>query len=332
MHTGATYFMATQHVHLEGPPTDAALAHLRAHLHDDIALTVGTLPDNPHFEILIAGRPSRDLLTASPRLHTLIIPWAGLPVETGDLLREFPHIRVHNLHHNAPPTAEMALALLMAVARRLIPADRALRQNDWRPRYAPLPSVLLKGKTALILGYGAVGQHLGTILKAMGMRVMGTRRRHIDEAEHIYPSEVLHNLLPQADVLVVALPHTPDTVNLIDVRELNLLPKDAIVINIGRAAVINQYALYEALTEGTLFGAGLDVWYHYPPDDAARANTPPANVAFHLLDHVVMSPHRAGAGGNAEIEVLRMSALADLLNAAARGEPLPNQIDLKLGY
>lgn len=324
--------MITLHVHLERTNTDEALDYLKAQVADNIAITVGEIPKNPAFRILIAGRPSRELLQASPKLQYLIIPWAGLPSETGDLLREFPHITAHNVHHNAPPTAEMALALLMAVARQLVPADREFRKNDWSPRYAPLPAVLLKDKTALILGYGAVGQHLGTILKAMGMRVIATRRRNINEAEEIYPSEVLHSLLPQANVLIVALPLTKETTNLIDRRELALLPKNAILINIGRAAVVNQYALYEALSDGHLFGAGLDVWYRYPKDEDARTNTPPAHVAFNKLDNVVMSPHRAGAFGNTELEALRMSAIAELLNAVTRGEFMPNQIDLNLGY
>ncbi|MFN2168962.1 MAG: hydroxyacid dehydrogenase, partial [Anaerolineae bacterium] len=76
--------------------------------------------------------------------------------------------------------------------------------------------------------------------------------------------------------------------------------------------------------------AGLDVWYRYPEDKAARSNTPPAAYPFHELDNVVMSPHRAGH--TAEAETLHLEHLARLLNAAARGEPLPNPVDLEAGY
>jgi phosphoglycerate dehydrogenase-like enzyme len=88
--------------------------------------------------------------------------------------------------------------------------------------------------------------------------------------------------------------------------------------------------LYLALRDGRLQGAGLDVWYNYPPDEAARINTPPADYPFSELENVVMSPHRAG--GTLETGRLRMTHLAKLLNMAARGEPIPNCLDLERGY
>jgi len=319
------------HAHIGYEPRPDALAHLRERLGDEVQLTVDQMPDSPEYRILVAGRPSREQLTASPNLQSMLIPFAGLPTVTRDLMREFPQISVHNLHHNAPPTAEMALALLMAAARRLVPSDQHFRKNDWTPRYEPYPSVLLHGKTALILGYGAIGQHLGAILQAMGMNILGIRRSQSDEP-NVYTLDSLHDLLPQAQVLIIALPGTESTENLLGERELRLLPENAILVNIGRAAIVDQQALYDTLADGHLFGAGLDVWYHYPDSTESRTKTPPADVPFHELDNVVMSPHRAGGGGNAEIEVLRMNALADMLLTAARGEPLPNRVNLDAGY
>ncbi|MCA9915697.1 MAG: hydroxyacid dehydrogenase, partial [Anaerolineae bacterium] len=308
------------------------LKYLRGQLHESVHLTVDHRPDPANHAVLIAGRPTREQLESSPNLQMLLIPFAGLPVETRVLMRDYPQIAVHNLHHNAVPTAEMALALLMSAARRLIPSDQRFRQHDWTPRYEPYPSRLLHGKTALILGYGAVGQHLGAILRVMGMTVLGIRRRASDAASGIYTLDALHDLLPRADVLIVALPGTESTEGLLGEREIRLLPQQSILVNIGRAAIVDQQALYDALRDGHLFGAGLDVWYNYPPDEASRVHTPPAGLPFHELDNVVLSPHRGGGGGNAEIEVLRMDALATMLNSAARGEPLPNRVDLAAGY
>jgi phosphoglycerate dehydrogenase-like enzyme len=321
-------------VHIGYTPDDDALQQLNDALHEDIHLTYGTLPDNAAYEILVAGRPSQTLLEASPHLTTLLIPFAGLPATTRETLREYPQIAVHNLHHNAPPTAEMALALLLAAARRLIPSDREFRRHDWTPRYEPYPSVLLNGKTALILGYGEVGQRVGAALKALGMTVLATRRTQTDIANGVYPPGALHELLPQADVLLIALPGTDDTDGLIGEPEIACLPRGAIVVNVGRASVIDPHALYQALQSGKLHGAGLDVWYQYPPDKGARTHTPPApaDAPFHRLDNVVMSPHRAGGGGNPEIETLRMQALADALNRVATGGNLPHRVDIDAGY
>ncbi|WP_420645516.1 NAD(P)-dependent oxidoreductase [Candidatus Leptofilum sp.] len=323
------------HVHLSYPPAPDDLASLQGQLHPNVQLTIGDLPDPAQYEILVNGRPTPQELTASPNLHTVIIPWAGLPEVTAVRLRDFPHLKLHNLHHNAAIVAEGMLMLLLGVARLAVPADRALRQGDWRPRYErPFPSVLLAGKTAVILGYGAIGQRLAQLCRALGMIVHAIRRSQsapiTDNGVTVHPADSLPELLPQANALLICLPHTPETDGLLGAAELALLPPRAILVNAGRAAIVNEDALYEALVSGHLHGAGLDVWYNYPKDEAARANTFPAERPFHQLDNVLLSPHRTGHV--AETEPLRLAALAELLNAAAQGQPLPNAIDLTRGY
>lgn len=322
-------------VHLLRQSDPAALAHLRANLDAEVHLTLGPdLPAPADYHILVAGRPQREHLTASPNLCALIIPWAGLPETTGQLMRDFPHIAVHNLHYNAVPVAEMVVSLMLAAAKSVVPMDRALRAHDWTPRYRSNPSILLEGKTALILGYGAIGQRVAHLCRAFGMKVTAIRRSvatpPLDTSDEIYPPDALHNLLPQADVLIICLPHTPETAGLIGEKELNLLPSSAVLVNVGRGPIVDEAALYHALREGTLHAAGLDVWYNYPADEAARSHTPPSAYPFHELDNVVMSPHRAGHFD--EREMLRMTHLAALLNAAVRGEAMPNRVDLQAGY
>jgi phosphoglycerate dehydrogenase-like enzyme len=322
-------------VHLLRETELAALERLRASLDSSVKLTAGldVLP-TPDYHILVAGRPKRQHIEASPNLKSLVIPWAGLPETTRALMLGFAQISVHNLHHNAVPTAELAITLLLAAAKFVVPMDRALRSHDWRPRYDPSPAVLLAGKTALILGYGSVGQQVAGMCQGLGMNVLAVRRRtgdaYHDVRAEIHPPEALHDLLPRAHVLVLCLPHTPQTDGLIGERELSLLPATAVLVNVARGAIVNEAALFRALQEGTLYAAGLDVWYEYPRDEPSRSNTPPSTYPFHTLDNVVFSPHRGG--GSLETEMLRMDHLAELLNAAARGEPMPNRVDLRAGY
>jgi phosphoglycerate dehydrogenase-like enzyme len=282
--------------------------------------------------VLISGRPTPEQLTISPNLQSIIIPIAGLPGPTRELMQNHPQISVHNLHHNTPPTAEMGLALMFAAATSILPADREFRKHDWVARYVPYPLQLLYRKTAMILGYGSIGQYMAPVLRGMEMRVIGVRRREADEANDIYTIDKLHDLLPLTDILMVALPQTPDTEGIIGAEELAMLPKGAIVVNVGRGPVIDQHALYDALKSGHLHGAGIEVWYNYPTDEASRSHPPPADVPFHELDNVVMSPHRAGGEGHDEIERLRMETIAEYLNAAARGETMPHQVNLGAGY
>ena len=322
-------------VHLLHTLEEADLAHLRAHLSPDVQITFGLdLPEPADYHVLVAGRPRKEQLTASPNLRALIIPWAGLPRATRELMIEFPHVAVHNLHYNAAPVAEMVVALLLAAAKFIVPMDRALRAHDWTPRYECKQVVLLEGKTALILGYGAIGQRVARICRALGMQILALRRRVSGQkdayADEIHPSEALPALLPRADALLICLPHTPETDGLIGAEELALLPEDAVLVNVGRGPIVDQVALYRALSEGILLAAGLDVWYNYPPDADSRTHTPPADCPFHELDNVVMSPHRAGDSRGTSFQ--RMEHLAVLLNAAARGEEMPNQVSIHVGY
>jgi phosphoglycerate dehydrogenase-like enzyme len=323
-------------VHHLGELEPASLELLGALLDPRIRLSSGAeLPEPADFQVLIAGRPERRHLLASPFLRLLVIPWAGLPPETRTLMLEHPQIAVHNLHHNAALTAELAIALLLAAAKRIIPDDRALRLNDWSPRYAAPQAQALEGKTALILGFGHIGQRIGRACHALGMRVLAVKRSagdlpELDYPVEIHPPEALHELLPGVQAVLVALPNTPQTEGLLGETELRLMPPAGLLVNIARGPVVDQGALYRALRDGHLHAAGLDVWYHYPASPEARSNTPPADFPFHELDNLVMSPHRAGLA--VETEALRMQALAELLNAACLGEPLPNRVDIVAGY
>lgn len=325
-------------VHVLFPPDRLALDDLAAQLDASVQLAVGTdLPSTADFEVLVAGRPTPEWLAASPQLRALIIPWAGLPEQTQDLLRDFPHVTVHNLHHNAAQTAEMAIALLLAAARFILPADRQLRWGDWTIRHDPPPVLILDGKTALILGYGAIGQRVGRVCQALGMSILAVRRNPSgpapgDVLAEIHPLTDLRGLFPRADAVIITLPLTEETRGLIGAQELALLPSCAVLVNVGRGAIVDEAALYDSLNSRQLLAAGLDVWYQYPEDEAGRTGTWPSSFPFHELDNVVMSPHRGGAFGSDYTEKARVTQLARLLNAAARGEPIPNRLDLFVGY
>ena len=316
-------------------PEAEFLVYLLERLDTAVELTTGDedpLPTNT--KILITGRPKTEHLEACPALQALIVPWSGLPEETREFMLNYPDIAVHNLHHNAAPVAELAFTLLLAAAKFIVPLDRSLRANDWTPRYRPNPSVLLKDKTALILGYGAIGRRLARLCRAMDMRVLAVKRRpgsgFGEPVDEVHSLDALPALLPRTHVLLICLPDAPETKGVIGSRELDALPAGALLVNVGRGPVVDEEALYHALRDGHLSGAGLDVWYNYPAGESERSNTPPSAYPFQGLDNVVLSPHRGGA--TKETNFLRMEALALLLNASARGEPIPNQVDVAAGY
>lgn len=292
------------------------------------------IPEPANYHILVHPTPSREWIEASPNLHSVVVPWAGIPQETRSVLADYPDVSLHNLHHNNFNTAEMGLTLLLAAAKNLIPLDQKLRENDWTPRYEEQKAIMLRDRTALILGFGEIGQALASYCLGLGMKVLATKKHPEDNNGdlnvEIYPSQKLHDLLPETDVLLISLPLTDETENLIDDRAIKLMPKGSIIINVGRGPIINQFALYDALKSGHLHSAGSDVWYNYPQSKDERHNTPPADVPFGELENFVMSPHRGGMVK--EVEIQRARALANLLNSANRGEPIPNKVDIEAGY
>lgn len=322
-------------VHLASPEErwdEEVLARAEQH---GFRLTHGTqAPKEAAYRVLVAGRPSRHLLAASDKLERLVIPWAGVPAEAKEELLDFPDIKVHNLHHNAQATAELAMGLLLAAARRILPMDSALRQGDWQPRYEGPHGVELRGRRTLILGYGRIGQKIAQMCRAFGMDVHATRRsiseQILEAGITIHPSRTLDRLLPEANVLVLCLPLTAETEGIIGESQLSQLPRHTILINVGRGELVEQAALYQALVDRRLAAAGLDVWYQYPESEEDRSETWPANFPFWDLDNVVLSPHRAGMVQSTNSQ--RSKALVQLLQGLAAGEVNRNRVDLVRGY
>jgi phosphoglycerate dehydrogenase-like enzyme len=322
------------HVHILHPPKDDELKHLMSLLDSDVVVTTGIESFPADTDVLVHGRPSPEQLAMCSQLKALIIPYAGVPAETRT--QTHPTLPVYNLHHNAVSASELALALLLAAAKTVVPVDRTFRAHDWRSRYDGAPTMLLDGKTAVILGFGAIGSRIAKACHVLGMNVHAVRRR-VDASPpappiKLHTLDALPTLLPLADVLCVALPLTNETEGLIGAREINALPSPCVLVNIARGAIIEEESLYLALKSGRITAAGLDVWYSYPRTPEAQANTPPSEFPFHELDNVVMSPHRGGAFRLQELEQRRITDLAHTLNAIAHNEPVPHRVDLHAGY
>ena len=282
-------------------------------------------------DVLIDARPS-ELLDGAALTH-VVFPFAGLPPTLGAAVRERRHLTLHNAHYNAPFVAQHALALLLAAAHRLAPHDAALRRGDWGDRRQPERSVHLAGREALLLGYGAIGRHLVPMLQGLGMRVTALRRRpQADDAPagvQVVGPDDLGDALARATAVVVSLPATPATEGLLGAAALARLPRGALVVNVGRGAVIDQDALYDALVDGRVGAAGLDVWWRYPEDRDRERATLPATRPFGMLPNVVLSPHRGDATDGSERA--RVEDVCATLRAIAAGEAR-HVVDVDAGY
>jgi phosphoglycerate dehydrogenase-like enzyme len=175
--------------------------------------------------------------------------------------------------------AEHALALMLAVARRIPAQDAAVRGGEW-PRGQ---GVELRGKTLGIVGLGAIGRRFAELGRAIGMRVVAWTM-HPDASLGIDLVE-LEELLRSSDVVSLHVRLSPQTVGMIGAREFGLIRHSAILVNTARGPIVDEAALLEALTSKRIAGAGLDVF---------TAEPLPAGHPLTKLPNVVLTPHSAG--------------------------------------
>lgn len=215
----------------------------------------------------------------------------------------------------ADEVADHAMSLLLGVTRGLRESVEAYAERRW-PRWRLLT---LEGRHALILGWGALGKAIGRRLRGFGVRVSGVRRTGpMTETEGlvVHGPESWRAVLKEVDVLMIALPLTPATEGCVGAGELASLPNDAVVINVGRGAVLDQAALFGELRRGRLFGAGVDTLVEEPP----LVGDPVWEVPRLLL-----TPH---VGRSLEVGVARWEGLfEENLRRWRLGEPLLNVVD-----
>ncbi|NLX43819.1 MAG: D-2-hydroxyacid dehydrogenase, partial [Chloroflexi bacterium] len=200
---------------------------------------------------------------------------------------------------------------------------RAQDRHQWKRGDSPHPIMELAGKTVLLIGVGAIGERTARLCSALGMKVIGLRRDPSRPAEGVMrmvgPQD-LDAVLPQADLVVLTAPLTPETVHMIGAPQLRLMKASACIFNIGRGGTIDQQALISALQRGEIAGAGLDVTDPEPL---------PADSLLWDLPNVLITGHYSGSTPHYEERALAI--FEDNLARWVRGVPLRNQLDLRLG-
>ncbi len=283
------------------------------------------------FHAVIGARIPREFLDKAVNLKYVIIPFAGVPTQDKEVLRDYPDLIVVNSHFNHVYVAEHAWALLLASAKRLCPIHEKMKDGNWSPRYDHWMGLGLEGKCLLVLGYGAAGKEIARIGKAFGMTVKAVNRSGGDapEIDHLGTNDELHELLPEADFIVVILPLTDETEGFLGTKEFQSMKVGVHLVNVGRGPVIDEDAFYDALDSGKLGGAAIDTWWIYPPDEESRTNTFPSKYPLDKFDNLVFSPHRSTHVEGREKK--RMEDLADILNDLNNGRER-NRVSLDRGY
>jgi phosphoglycerate dehydrogenase-like enzyme len=277
----------------------------------------------PEIDVLVAMAFTPEMGAAGRRLKLVQVPGAGLDridrsaLPTGTWLA--------NVYGHEVGIAEYVIGAMLAFTRGLARLDAGLRRGHWESQWAvstppPAPWPELAGKTLGILGYGRIGQCVARRAQAFDMAVWAIRRDITRSEGHglafLGGPDALDEVLRRADYLAITLSLTEATRGLLGARELRLLKPTAVLVNVARAEIVDEAALYHALAQGTIAGAALDVWYQYP---TGPGPTLPARHAFQALANVLMTPHVSGwTEGMLEA---RATLIAENIQRAARGEP-----------
>jgi D-3-phosphoglycerate dehydrogenase len=235
--------------------------------------------------IIVRSKPkvTRRVIESADALR--VIARAGVGLDNIDVeAAEKKGIRVINAPESVTQAvAELAVGLMLAVARKIAFSDRKMRSGEWVKHEAV--GLELKGKTLGIVGFGRIGKAVARICyHGFGMKVVYTDQRCDQEAGREFNAECvdLETLLRRADIVSLHVPLTPETKHLINEDRLRLMKKTAILINTSRGAVVDTNALIKALREGWIAGAGLDVYEEEPlPKDSPLLE----------LENVVLTPH-----------------------------------------
>jgi phosphoglycerate dehydrogenase-like enzyme len=222
------------------------------------------------------------------------------------------------------PLAEFVVMAMLQHAKGLERLRRDKAERAWRPAHADS----LEGKTLCIVGIGNIGRAIAGRARPFGMRILGVKRTVHDEdparnhADALYGTDRLHEALAEADYVAVTLPGTPETYHLVDEEAIRSMQKGAYFVNVGRGAAVDERGLVEALREGHLSGAALDVFEVEPL---------PRESPLWELDNVIISPHSTDNLPGLTNR-LQTDLFCDNLRRYLDGEPLINVLDKKLLY
>jgi phosphoglycerate dehydrogenase-like enzyme len=286
--------------------TDADLA---GRDHEGVDIVVGSMP------------PAR--LLALPRLR-----WYQQWAAGADWLADWPEAAERDFVLTsasgiaAAVVVEQAFGYVLATTRRLRDAWAAQRERAWR-KQAPGSYAELAGKTLLVAGLGAIGSRVARIARGFDLRVLGIRRRPelpCPDAERVAGPGELAAMLPEADVVVSALPYTRETRHFFSADVFARMKPGAIFVSVGRGQVVDEAALVEALG-GHLAGAGMDVFEREPL---------PADSPLWGMESAILTPH-IGAAFPERFERTMALFLGNLRRHVA-GEPLRNLVDKRRGY
>jgi len=270
--------------------------------------------------LFVAGDTAARLLQQDTNLSWVHYSGTGVEHMPLDLFREKGVVLTNGAGLYAPPIAEHVVMCMLAARLNLLGLLRAQAAATWTPDVESEQE--LSGAVALILGYGELGRAIGARLVALGVDVLATRRSAgLERDGAVVPAGDWRARLPEVDFLVLTLPSTRETRNIIGASELAALKQGAWLVNVARGNIVDEPALLDALSSGQLGGAVLDAFVQEP--------LPPDHPLWRL-PNVILSPHSSWR--SSRLDERQVELFGDNLGRFLAGRPLRNVVNLEVGY
>lgn len=227
---------------------------------------------------------TRELMASSPRLKAVGVHGIGCDHVDLEAARELGKIVFNTPTALTETVAEMTMALMLALTRRVVSADKAVRAGEWSRKYGDLRGTEIVGKTVGIIGLGKIGSAVARRLKPFGVRLIYHDVRESPELERETGIErvAIDELLSRSDIVTLHVPYTSETHRIISGEEIGMMRDGAFIVNTARGRIIDQGALVEALRRGKVAGAALDVFEEEPLDPGSPLAS---------MDNVILTPH-----------------------------------------
>jgi phosphoglycerate dehydrogenase-like enzyme len=284
----------------------------------------------PDADVAFTPFIDRDVFPAAKRLRWIQSPAVGVGSLMFPELHASPVVISSAKGIRARSIAEHVIGVTIALARRLPHAIRAQTAHRWAQDELEGPDSgvwTVSGRQLLIVGLGSIGLEVARLAVPLGLSVVGIRKHpgrpsgDVPPSVSVYGPESLPDLLGTADVIVLSMPHTPDTREIIGRRELDLLKRGALLVNIARGKLVDDAAVVDALRDGRLGGAALDVFTREPLE---------ATSPYWDLPNVIVTPHTAGA--MADYWTPLVALFSENLRRFERGQEMLNVVDKQAGY
>ncbi len=291
----------------------------------EVSWHVGGVPldELRNADVYVGSRFTAEMAEAAKKLRLIHVAGAGTDKVDFDALG--PDILVANTFHHERSIAEYVVAAAVMLRRDFLAQDSQLRRNVWATSVydAAIPEArTLTDAHIGFVGFGHIGRCTWDLFRAFGCRgsaVTGSGRVAECGLGWTGGTTELDRLLRESDVAVVSAPLNEHTEGMIGTEQLRALGPDGVLINVGRGPLVQEQALYDALSGGVIRAAAIDVWYRYPSGDGVSA---PSDLPFAELSNLLMTPHSSGV--TQDTFTGRVDDVAANIGRLQQGEPLKN--------